>query len=88
MLLSKHEDNTLKIKKKIQKELLRFFCAGSYRPFCHRYKASITAPLTKNQKKAFPEIERTGATVVGKGKPGYPKGTKIKPTKVIIKRKR
>ena len=55
---------------------------------CTECKASITAPLTKNQKKAFPEIERTGATVVGKGKPGYPKGTKIKPTKVIIERKR
>ncbi|MCV6684237.1 hemagglutinin repeat-containing protein [Neisseria meningitidis] len=55
---------------------------------CTECKASITAPLTKNQKKAFPEIERTGATVVGKGKPGYPKGTKIEPTKVIIERKR
>ena len=28
-------------------------------------KSSATAPLTKNQKKAFPEIEKTGATVVG-----------------------
>ncbi len=88
MLLSKHEDNTLKIKEKNTGRTTPLFCAGSYRPFCHRYKASITAPLTKNQKKAFPEIERTGATVVGKGKPGYPKGTKIKPTKVIIERKK
>ncbi|WP_260377033.1 two-partner secretion domain-containing protein [Neisseria meningitidis] len=31
---------------------------------CTECKASITAPLTKNQKKAFPEIERTGATAV------------------------
>jgi hypothetical protein len=31
-----------------------------------------TAPLTRNQPAAFPEIEATGATVVGKGKPGLP----------------
>jgi len=47
-------------------------------------KSSATAGLTKNQTKAFPEIEATGATVVGKGKPGLPGGTKIGPTKVEI----
>lgn len=36
---------------------------------CVECKASPTAPLTKNQKQAFPEIEKTGATVVGKGNP-------------------
>ena len=54
---------------------------------CTECKASITAPLTKNQKKAFPEIERTGATVVGKGKPGYPKGTKLNLLKLSLKGK-
>lgn len=49
-------------------------------------KASDSAPLTKNQRKAFPEIAKTGATVVGKGKPGWPGGTKIPPTTVEIKR--
>ncbi len=82
MLPSKYEDNILKIKEKIQKELLHFFVLE----VTTRYKASITAPLTKNQKKAFPEIERTGATVVGKGKPGYSKGTKIKPNKLSSRR--
>jgi len=41
---------------------------------------------TRNQSKAFPEIERSGATVVGKGKPGFPGGKKIPPTKVEIRR--
>ncbi|MGE5329369.1 MAG: pre-toxin TG domain-containing protein [Deltaproteobacteria bacterium] len=49
-------------------------------------KSSLTAPLTKNQKKAFPEIEQKGATVVGKGKPPFKGGTKIPPTKVDIVR--
>jgi RHS repeat-associated protein len=49
-------------------------------------KSSAEAPLTKNQKIAHPEIEKSGATVVGKGKPGYPGGTKIPPTKVEVVR--
>jgi len=53
---------------------------------CVECKSSETAPLTKNQKAAFPEIEKTGATVVGKGKPGFPGGTKIPPTRVEILR--
>lgn len=47
-------------------------------------KSSQTAPLTKNQKKAFPEIETDGGIVVGKGKPPFTKGTKIPPTKIDI----
>jgi hypothetical protein len=49
-------------------------------------KSSATAPLTPNQKICFPEIETTGAVVVGKGKPGFPGGTVIPPTKVDIVR--
>jgi RHS repeat-associated protein len=49
-------------------------------------KGSATAPLTKNQKLAHPEIGKSGATVVGKGKPDYPGGTKIPPTKVEVVR--
>lgn len=47
-------------------------------------KSSKTAPLTKNQKKAFPEIETDGGVVVGKGKPPFTKGTRIPPTKIDI----
>ncbi|WDH55631.1 S-type pyocin domain-containing protein [Pseudomonas chlororaphis] len=51
---------------------------------CIECKSSDTAPLTKNQKVAFPEIQESGAIVVGKGKPGFPGGTEIPPTKVEI----
>ncbi|WP_419571142.1 RHS repeat-associated core domain-containing protein [Rheinheimera sp.] len=54
---------------------------------CTECKASGTAPLTKNQQAGFPEIEQSGATVVGNGKPGFPGGTEIPPTKVDIIRK-
>lgn len=53
---------------------------------CVECKASDTAPLTRNQKKAFPEIERSGGTILGKGKPGFPGGTVIPPTRVDIVR--
>ncbi|EPW3854497.1 hypothetical protein QZJ98_13645 [Acinetobacter baumannii] len=53
---------------------------------CIECKASETAPLTKNQTKAFPEISKSGATIVGKGKDGFSGGTKIPPTEVIISR--
>ncbi|AZE49566.1 Colicin E3 [Pseudomonas chlororaphis] len=53
---------------------------------CAECKASETAPLTKNQKKAFPEIEKSGGVIVGKGKPGFPGGTVIPPTRVDILR--
>jgi RHS repeat-associated protein len=47
-------------------------------------KSSSTAGFTENQRKAFPEIEQSGATVVGKGKPGFPGGTQIPATRVEI----
>lgn len=53
---------------------------------CTECKASATAPLTSNQKVAFPEIRQSGAIVVGKGKPGFPGGTQIPPTTVNIVR--
>jgi len=49
-------------------------------------KSSATAPLTPNQAAAHPEIEQTGATVVGRGKPNYPGGTEIPPTQVEVVR--
>ncbi|MCS3841103.1 hypothetical protein HNR03_005731 [Pseudomonas sp. JAI111] len=51
---------------------------------CIECKSSETAPLTRNQKLAYPEIEESGAVVVGKGKPGFPGGTIIPPTRVEI----
>lgn len=49
-------------------------------------KSSSTAPLTTNQKVAFPSIAQNGGIVVGNGKPGYPGGTIIPPTQVNIVR--
>jgi filamentous hemagglutinin len=49
-------------------------------------KSSATAPLTKAQQAAHPEIAQKGATVAGKNKPGYPGGTKIPPTNVQVVR--
>jgi hypothetical protein len=49
-------------------------------------KSSATAPLTPNQAAAHPEIGRSGATVVGKGKPPYGGGTQIPPTPVKVVR--
>ncbi|MCF6345559.1 MAG: hypothetical protein L3J00_03715 [Thiomicrorhabdus sp.] len=48
------------------------------------YKGSETAPLTKNQKKAFPQLEKIGGEIVGKGKGDFSGGTKIPPTKIEI----
>ena len=51
----------------------------------NEYKSSLTAPLTDNQKIAFPEISESGATVVGKGKGIFTGGYQIPPgTKVTI----
>lgn len=47
-------------------------------------KSSAMAPLTRNQRLAFPEIERSGAVVVGNGKPGFSGGTNIPPTSVQV----
>jgi filamentous hemagglutinin len=49
-------------------------------------KSSATARLTKNQTLAHPEIEKRGAVVIGAGKPGYPGGSVIPPTKVQVVR--
>ncbi len=54
---------------------------------CVECKSSSKAPLTKNQKQAFPEIEQSGGVVVGKGKHPYVGGTSIPPTRVEIRRK-
>ena len=54
---------------------------------CTECKASLSAPLTKNQRLAFPEIEKSGAVVIS-DTPTYSKGTVIKPHKVIIERKK
>ncbi|MGA2492026.1 MAG: hypothetical protein ABSF67_03645 [Roseiarcus sp.] len=51
---------------------------------CIESKSSETAPLTPKQEVAFPEIESSGATIVGAGKPGFPGGTVIPPTKVEV----
>ena len=51
---------------------------------CTECKASANAPLTRNQKKAFPEMESSGGVVVGKGKDGFEGGTIIPPTKIDI----
>ncbi len=49
-------------------------------------KSSATAPLTSNQAAAHPEIGRTGATVVGRGKAPFVGGTQIPPTPVQVVR--
>lgn len=56
--------------------------AGTIR--CTECKSSATAPLTKNQEAAFPEIQQSGAIVVGRGKSGFPGGTQLPPTTVDI----
>ncbi|MEO6776812.1 MAG: FG-GAP-like repeat-containing protein [Kofleriaceae bacterium] len=53
---------------------------------CLECKSSETAPFTSNQKLAFPEIARTGAVIVGKGKPGFPGGAAIPPTTIQVRR--
>lgn len=53
---------------------------------CVECKASDTAPLTRNQRQAFPELEQSGGVIVGKGKPGFPGGTALPPTRVDILR--
>ncbi|WP_369902411.1 pre-toxin TG domain-containing protein [Bacillus manliponensis] len=50
-------------------------------------KSSPTAPLTKNQKKAFPEIEESGAIIRSRNKPPFDYLEEIPPTKVNVIRK-
>jgi len=54
----------------------------------HRSKSSATAPVTSDQDVAFSEIEQHKATIVGKGKLGFPGGMEIPPTRVEIKQPR
>jgi hypothetical protein len=51
---------------------------------CVESKSSATARLTPKQEVAFPEIESSGATIVGAGKPGFPGGTIIPATPVEV----
>jgi hypothetical protein len=55
---------------------------------CTECKASAAAPVRSGQATAFKEIARAGATVVGKGKPGFTGGTVLPPTTVDIVRPR
>jgi hypothetical protein len=49
---------------------------------CVECKASPSARFTPNQLSGFPEISKSGGTIVGKGKPGFPGGTKL-PAKAV-----
>ena len=51
---------------------------------CIECKNSESVPIRSGQRRAFQEMLRDGATIVGKGKPGFPGGTKIPPTRVQI----
>ncbi|OCG77313.1 hypothetical protein A9G42_05775 [Gilliamella sp. Nev6-6] len=53
---------------------------------CIECKSSGKAPLTLNQKVGFPDLEKNGGTIIGDGKPGFERGTKIPPTKVEVVR--
>ncbi|MFA0813342.1 RHS repeat domain-containing protein, partial [Microbulbifer epialgicus] len=61
-------------------------CAKTGETKVKEYKSSETAPLTKNQKSGFPDMQKNGATVVGKGKGDFKGGTKIPPTKAEVQR--
>jgi hypothetical protein len=53
---------------------------------CVECKSSATAPFTANQISAFPEIERQGGTIIGRGKPGFEGGRRIDPTQIEVVR--
>jgi hypothetical protein len=53
---------------------------------CLECKSSPTAPVKSDQTIAFREMEHNAATIMGKGKPGFPGGMKIPPTRVEIRR--
>ena len=63
-------------------DLLGRDASGAIR--CTECKSSATAPLTRNQRLAFPEIQKSGGVVVGRGKPGFPGGAEIPPTQIEI----
>lgn len=55
--------------------------------FTHSSHAmSSTAPLSGNQRTAFPSIAQDGGIIVGKGKLSYPGGTIIPPTQINVVR--
>jgi hypothetical protein len=51
---------------------------------CVECKSSSSAPMTVNQATAFPQIQSTGGTIAGSGKPGFPGGSRIPPTTVEV----
>jgi RHS repeat-associated protein len=53
---------------------------------CVECKSSATAPITTNQARAFPEIQISGGTITGAGKPGFPGGFSVPPTRVDVLR--
>ena len=55
---------------------------------CIECKGSDTARVSPKQREAHADIQRCGATIVGRGKPGFPGGMKIPPTSVEIRRPR
>jgi hypothetical protein len=55
---------------------------------CLECKSSSTAQTRPRQTAVFAEMLQHGATIVGKGKPGFPGGMKIPPTRVEFRRPR
>jgi hypothetical protein len=53
---------------------------------CLECKSSPTARITTDQTAAFREMEQYAATIMGKGKPGFPGGMSIPPTQAEIRR--
>jgi hypothetical protein len=51
---------------------------------CIECKGSETARTRRGQERAFEEMRKHGATIVGRGKPGFPGGMKIPPTQAQI----
>lgn len=52
----------------------------------HEAKSSATAGLTRNQRAAHPQLQRSGGVVIGKGKGIFTGGTIIPPTTIQIVR--
>jgi hypothetical protein len=46
--------------------------------------AAMADPIKPDQRRAFQEMQKDGATIVGKGKPGFPAGMKVPATQVQI----
>jgi RHS repeat-associated protein len=65
-------------------DLISIDATGACRPI--ECKSSATAQLTSAQSRAFPEIEKSGAVVLGRGKPSVPGGTRLEPSRVEVLR--